>query len=100
MLLNHAVTLAEARTHIAALADLVTNFEASLAYERTLLYLDSIHGGVFPALDTTGVIEERAALQLVAEAAVEELLDHGVDALQIELVLAMLHEARQLDAPA
>ena len=35
----------------------------------------------------------------MAESAVEELVDHGVDALQVELVLAMLEEARELDTP-
>jgi hypothetical protein len=100
MLLAHAVALAEARTYIAALADLAVSVDASLAYERTLLYLDSIHGDDVPALDTTGLIDDRAALYIVAESATEELVDHGVDALQVELVLAMLDEARELDAQA
>ena len=99
MLLAHAVALAEARTYIAALADLAVSPDASLAYERTLLYLDSIHGDDVPALDTGGLIDDRTALYVVAESAVEELVDHGVDALQVELVLAMLDEARELDAP-
>ena len=52
MLLAHAVALAEARTYIAALANGAVSLDASLAYERTLLYLDSIHGDDVPALDT------------------------------------------------
>lgn len=100
MLLAHAIALAEARTYVAALADHATTLEASLVYERTLLYLDSLHGDVVPALDAGGLIRDRAALQVVAESAVEELIDHGVDALQVELVLAMLEDARELDAPA
>ena len=100
MLLAHAVALAEARTYLAALADLAVSVGAALAYEQTLLYLDSIHGDDVPALDTTGLIEDRRALHVVAESAIEDLVDHGVDALQVELVLAMLDEARELDAPA
>jgi hypothetical protein len=97
MLLADAVALAEARTYIAALADLTVSTDAALAYERTLLYLDSTHGDDVPALATGGLIEHRTALYVVAESAVEELVDHGVDALQVELVLAMLGEARELD---
>lgn len=100
MLLAHAVALAEARTYLAALADRAATFEASLAYERTLLYLDSSHHDDFPALDTRGVIADRATLRALAETAVEELVDHGVDALQVELLLAMLGDAHQLDANA
>ena len=97
MLLAHAVALAEARTYIAALADLAVSVDAALAYERTLLYLDSIHRDDVPVLDTGGLIDDRTALYVVAESAVEELVDHGVDALQVELILAMLDEAHALD---
>ena len=100
MLLAHAVALAEARTYLAALANEAACFEASRAYERTLLYLDSIHGDNVPALDTHGLIDDRAALRVLAESAVEELVDHGIDALQVELVLAMLDDASRLDAEA
>ena len=99
MLLAHAVALAEARTYIAALTDLTVSADASLAYERTLLYLDSIPGENVPALALTGLIEDPRALYAAAELAIEELVDHGLDALQVELVLAMLDEARELDGP-
>ncbi len=60
MLLAHAVALAEARTYIAALADLAVSADASLAYERTLLYLDAIHGDDVPTLDRSyGGLERR-----------------------------------------
>lgn len=98
MLTPHAVTLAQARTYVAALADTAHPLDASLAYERTLLHLDAIHGDDVPALDTTGPIDDRNALHARAESAVEELVDHGVDALQVELALTMLDEARDLDA--
>ena len=100
MLLAHAVAIAEARTYVAALANGAVSLDASLAYERTLLYLDSIHGNDVPALDPSRLIDDRGALYVVAESAVEELTDHGVDALQVELALAMLEEARELDVPA
>ncbi len=99
MLLAHAVTLAEARTYIAALTDGARTFEASSGYERTLLYLDAIHGDDSPALDTHGLIDDKAALHALAESAIEELVDHGVDALQVELVLDMLEAARDQDEP-
>lgn len=97
MLAPHAVTLAQARTYVAALADTAHPLGASLAYERTLLYLDAIHGDDVAALETTGPIDDRSALHARAESAVEELVDNGVDALQVELALAMLDQARELD---
>lgn len=97
MLSPHAVTLGQARTYVAALADLARPLDASLAYERTLLHLDAIHRDDGPAIGTTEPIGDRAALHDLAESAVEKLVDHGVDALQVELVLAMLDEARELD---
>ena len=99
MLLAHAVTLAEARSYVAALADLTRNFDASVEYERILLQLDWIHGDEFPGLDTTGLTDDRDVLYAVAESAIEELADHGVDALQVELVLDMLGAARAKDVP-
>jgi len=99
MLLAHAVTLAEARSYVAALADLARTFDASVEYERVLLQLDWIHGDEFPGLDTTGLTDDRDVLYAVAESAIEELADHGVDALQVELVLDMLDAARDKDVP-
>ena len=97
MLLAHAVTLAEARSYVAALADHARTFDASVEYEHVLLQLDSIHGGDVPP--TTDVLTDRRdVLYTVAEAAIEELTQHGVDALQVELLLAMLDEARSKDA--
>ena len=42
MLISHAVTLAEARSYVAALADRAQSDEASVEYERVLLQLDSV----------------------------------------------------------
>lgn len=96
MLLAHAVTLAEARSYVAALADNARTFDASVEYEHVLLELDEIHGGDVPP--TTEVLTDKSdVLYTVAEAAIEELVDHGVDALQVELILARLQDARALD---
>ena len=96
MLLAHAVTLAEARSYVAALADHARTFDASVEYEHVLLELDTIHGGEVPP--TTEVLTDRSdVLCTVAGAAIEELVEHGVDALQVELILARLEDARALD---
>ncbi|WP_110208631.1 hypothetical protein [Nocardioides daejeonensis] len=100
MLLAHAVTLAEARSYIAALADEAVTFDGSVEYEHALLYLDLIHGEDVPALDTHGLTDDRAILHAIAVSAVKELADHGVDRLQIELLLDMLDVARDRDNPS
>lgn len=99
MLLAHAVTLAEARSYIAALADKAATFDSSVEYEHALLYLDLIHGQDVPALDTHGLPDDRDILHAIAVSAVKELTDHGVDKLQIELLLDMLDVARDRDNP-
>jgi hypothetical protein len=99
MLLAHAVTLTEARSYIAALADHARTVEASSSYERALLELDWIHGDDVPALDTYGLTHDRDILMAVATSAIEQLAAYDVDALQIELLLAALDDARALDEP-
>lgn len=98
MLLSHAVTLAEARSYVAALADGAQTFDATVEYELVLLELDTMHGGTVPPA-TEVLAVERDVLYAVADAAVEELASHGVDGLAIELLLARLEEARTLDRP-
>ncbi len=99
MLLAHAVTLAEARSYIAALADEAATFDGAVEYEHALLYLDLIHGDDIPALDAAGFTDDRAILHAIAVSAVKELADHGVDKLQVELLLDMLDVARDRDDP-
>ncbi len=99
MLLAHAVALAEARSYVAALADLTRTFDASVEYERVLLQLDWMHDGEVPGLETSGLTTDRDILFAVAESAISELVTHGVDALKVELVLDMLEVARSQDAP-
>jgi hypothetical protein len=95
--LAHAQTLVEARSYIAALADNARSGEASSAYEHVLIELDRLHGDESPALSTDGLTTSRDVLFAVANSAVEELLGYGLDALDIELLLARLDEAHDLD---
>ena len=99
MLRSHAIALAGARSCLAALADTAVTFEASVTYERVLLQLDWIHGDDVPWLDASGLTDDRTVLFSTAESAIDELVDFDVDALQVELVLAMLIAARELDQP-
>jgi hypothetical protein len=98
MLIDHAIALTEARSHVAALADRARSVEASSAYEHVLFELDWLHDDDVPALDTTGLPHDRGMLLAVATAAIEGLIGHGIDALRIELVLAALDGAWDLDA--
>lgn len=97
MLLRHAQTLAQARSYVAALADRALTIDASSTYERALLELDRVHGDDCPALDTDDLTDDREILLAVASSAVEDLENYGVDALSVELILAMLVDARDLD---
>jgi hypothetical protein len=97
MLLPHALTLAQARSYVAALADQAITIDASSAYEHVLLEIDRLHDDECPAIDSTGIPEERQILLAVASDAIEDLQTYGIDALSIELVLAMLDEASALD---
>lgn len=95
----HPNSLADARSALAALADTAQTFLGSVEYERVLLQLDSIHGDNVPALDTTGLSNDRGQLRANAQDAIEALACLGTDALQIELVLAMLRAAHAADEP-
>ena len=97
MLLPHAQTLAQARSYVAALADRALTIEASSAYEHLLIELDRIHGDKSPGLNPDGLSEDRAFLLTEATASIEQLAQYGVDALSVELVLAMLDDAYTMD---
>ncbi|KRF34425.1 hypothetical protein [Nocardioides sp. Soil805] len=97
MLLPHAQTLAQARSYVAALADRALTIDASSAYERVLLELDRVHGDDCPALDTEDLSDDRDILLAVANNAVGQLENCGVDPLSVELLLAMLIDAHDLD---
>jgi len=94
---QHLRTLARARSLVAALADGAQTVEASSGYERVLIELDRVHGDESPALDTRGLSTDRGVLLAEATSTIEELAEHGVDALDIELVLALLTDAHFLD---
>lgn len=98
MRLPHATTLAEARSHLAALADSARTFEAALEYDRVLLRLDTIHGDDTPATHDVA-LTDRDALYAITESALEALIGFGIDPLTVELLLAYLADARDLDAP-
>lgn len=97
MLLPHAQTLAQARSYVAALADRALTLDASSAYERALLELDRVHGDECPALETQDLTDDRDILLAVASNAIEELENYGIDPLSVELILAMLVDAHDLD---
>jgi hypothetical protein len=96
MLLAHAVVLAEARSYVAALADHALTLDGSLEYERVLLELDALHGGVFPPTAIV-LISDPPVLYRVAYQAIAGLAFHDVDGFGLELGLAMLMAAREAD---
>ena len=98
MLLAHAVTLAGARSYLAALADQALTFGASVEYERVLLQVDFLHGDFIPGIARVPTYG-RDVLFDVAYAAIEELAAHGVDLLSVELLLDMLEMAWAKDLP-
>jgi len=97
MNLEHALTLAQARSFVATLADAALDDDASAAFERVLIELDWLHGDESPGLDTTGLSEDRDALYLAAAVAIEAMAIFGLDALDLELLLVRLEAARALD---
>ena len=96
MLLSHAVAIAEARSYIAALADTATTVLSSVAYDRALIYFDSVHGDHVPAL-TDVPISDPPTLYRLAQHAVTDLGTYGLDPLHIELTHAYLADAWSLD---
>lgn len=98
MLLTHASTLTQARSHLAALADHASSLEASSAYEHVLIELDRIHDDTAPALEAIEPTCDGEILYALATAAIENLTEHGIDRLLIELVLIMLNDAQRLES--
>jgi len=96
MLLKHAIELAEARSYLVALADHALSFDGSMEYERVLLELDELHGGVFPPI-TEVPTGDPVVLYRVAYHAIAGLEAYDLDAFGLELCLAMLIAAREAD---
>lgn len=93
MLLAHAVTLAKARSYLAALADTARTVTGSIAYERVLIRLDLAHGDQSPAHTDLPHDLPADLLRQLATATIKDLVRHGIDALEIELILADLDDA-------
>ena len=101
MQLRHAHTLAQARTCVAALADEASDDDASSAYEHVLIELDRLHcdqsPDVYPEIYAGALTQDRTIQFDLATAAIEDLKQHGVDPLSLELVLWMLQDAYTQD---
>lgn len=97
MHLRHAHTLAQARTYLAALADEASNDDAASAYEHVLIDLDRIHCDESPDVYLDAVTQDRAIQYDVGTAAIDDLKTHGVDPLQVELLLWHLSAAYDQD---
>lgn len=89
MLISHAVALAEARSYLAALADTAASGDAGMEYERVLLQLDELHGGVYPPI-TVVPTRDREVLFRVAHESVSQLARYGVDSFELGICLCML----------
>ena len=96
MSLAHALVAAEAKSCLAALADTAPTFDASVAYEHALLYLHAVHSEYGLGIDFPRETDRRR-LRCRAEVAIEALAKHGVDGLSVELLLAMLDGAHDLE---
>ncbi|MGY0541370.1 hypothetical protein ACW14X_27910 [Nocardioides sp. YJ-D4] len=99
MLLAHAIVIAEVRSYIAALADTATTVLGSVAYDRALIYLDSVHGNSVPGL-TDVPVGDPPTLYRLALQAVTDLGTFGLDPLHIELANAYLADAWAVDQGA
>ncbi len=73
MSLAYAIPLAEARSCLAALADVAMDFDESVLYEHLLLDIDALHGDDAPALSAR--VGDRTELLRRLEAAVDRMLD-------------------------
>jgi hypothetical protein len=90
---THLATLVRARTCLAVLADDASSTDAASSYERVLIHLDRLHHDESPALLAPSRTTNRATLFITAHSAVASLADHGVDPLELELLLAALDDA-------
>lgn len=96
MILAHAITLAESRSYLAALARHARTFEGSLEYGRVLLQLDWTYDDNVPALEVLPLADLNLLFYL-AQSSLESLTSFGADPLRIELLLDMLRAARERD---
>ena len=90
MLLLHAYCLAEARSCLAALADLAESTALSAAYERLLIDLDVLTADAGPATFSLDGVTQEDLVQR-AEGALNGLTVFGVDSLGVEVLIERLH---------
>lgn len=95
---DHAITLVLARSCLAALATSAATVAAGLKYDQVLITVDGVHGDDVPGLETDALTKDRRVLFEVAFSAIEDLVTHGVDEMQIQLLLAMLTDAYEIEA--
>lgn len=95
---DHAITLVLARSCLATLATSASTVAAGLKYDQVLIALDGAHGNDVPGLETDALTKDRRVLFEVAFSAIEDLVAHGVEEIQIELLLAMLTDAYDVEA--
>lgn len=98
-MLAHAVLLAEARTYVAALADYAVSLDAALEYERVLLQVDALHQGRVPPITTAAPTDDQEILYDIARIAIGNLINHGLRSNDVQLCLAMLQAAHELQLP-
>lgn len=93
-----AVVLAEARSCLAALADVGTSEDCAGAYERLLIDLDVLTDDAGPATyPIVGVSVDELVER--AELALGCLTAYGVESLGVELLIARLHGCAPGPAP-
>ena len=93
----HALAVAKARACIANLADSTIDIDVSSRYEHALIGLDELYPDNVPGLGRGIPNCTRHDPYGRACAAVEELLDHGAEPLRVELILARLDAAHDLE---
>lgn len=94
--LGHFGAYASARAHLSALSDNALTIEAAAAYENTLIELDRLHSPRWPIINVDAVSDSQYLLTNHARLAIERLSTY-LDPLDLELVLAMLNVAHDLD---
>lgn len=95
---DYAITLVLARSCVAALASSSSTVAAGLRYDQVLIALDAAHGDDVPGLETDALTTDRSVLFEVGFSAIEDLVEHGVDELHVELLLTMLTAAYDVGA--
>jgi hypothetical protein len=97
MIVEHLDLLIQARTHLAALAD---TSPPGADYDGLLLDLDDLRPDVPATAINSPDGQDRAHWYEVARAAMTSLRDHGIDALELAVLLARLDDTWAADGGA